>query len=910
MGCLYCGRDIGTLRLLQDNEFCSSAHRKSYSERLAKALNQMAAPVTAPARMAGFFIDLPIQQGDRHQGVLNREFRYTGLIIHYRDVAIPGVLGENLPSLAWPDFAAASPGRPRTMEARLPLPDIALPQAVDSCDRAAIEGPGPVRGREARIADPPLPRVGEPCALPRALPALLVPSLASLQPVAEPGSARERAAAKPAILCAEPIAAWPARIARPPMPAATEPRPVPHSAPALRLPAPVSAADTHAPAMALAGLRPARQAQVAKWPLRAAMGQPRTPYPAPALCLSYPAERGHDRPQPVAAEWLRAPAPAPAAGNAGPWAAADMYPMDETQRLDFLRLAIDDPLAGVNGDWRPAPAAEPARQAGTPVTRAAFPAAVAVRFPGLENDQPEMEAPADRRTIPPSEAIAVRGFPADSSPAMPPFTPVPADTPPAVELPELAFPGRPERGSAGFEHAGPPASAPEHREPDARPAVLEAIPTILVKPPEAHGEPPVAAVPRPDVIPMEFYCQRGTARPTWRREWRTQPVELALPRFALRLLVEQRGEPAPFIEPPKKPTFAEIFTMPEFADWRRRSSAMPAAVKAIAASLLVGVAMWFGAGSVQLGRQLLDGDRTASTIDAISGASKHTAFAARSRNAAAARLASAGAPQGTMARLRRAIATRAAGEWNDAFQAGMKAWGSAPGAMAPGWSRNPEGYVRPGALALYQPSLEFADYRMEFFGQIESKSVGWVVRARDGQNYLAMKMAVVAPGLRPVVALVQYPVVDGHRGRAVEVPLTAMMHNNTPYRIAVSVKGNRVTTSIEGQEVEGSIDDTLKAGGVGFFSEAGARARLYWMKVSRNQDWLGRVCALFSGAGGKTETAEWWQPDVSGGPPDSAPRAPAPHSDSVLLAADYPRPYAGPQPARASKNRRLYPWES
>ena len=60
--------------------------------------------------------------------------------------------------------------------------------------------------------------------------------------------------------------------------------------------------------------------------------------------------------------------------------------------------------------------------------------------------------------------------------------------------------------------------------------------------------------------------------------------------------------------------------------------------------------------------------------------------------------------------------------------------------------------MRPGQLALFRPSATFTDYRLEFFGQIESKSMDWAVRARDAKNYYAMKFKVAEPGIRPVIA--------------------------------------------------------------------------------------------------------------------------------------------------------------
>jgi hypothetical protein len=152
---------------------------------------------------------------------------------------------------------------------------------------------------------------------------------------------------------------------------------------------------------------------------------------------------------------------------------------------------------------------------------------------------------------------------------------------------------------------------------------------------------------------------------------------------------------------------------------------------------------------------------------------------------------------------------------------------------------------------------------MEFYGQIEEKSMGWVVRAQDKKNYYAMKFTVVEAGLRPIIALAHYGVTNGKQGHKVQTPLSVMVHNNQPYHVAVDVHGNRFTASIEGETVESWTDDTLANGGVGFFSENGEKARLYWMKLSRNQDWLGRFCAYLSGDGApKQQSAELWGPEI------------------------------------------------
>jgi len=61
--CLYCGKEIGAFRLLRDSEFCGAAHRKSYGERIGKALHQLAAPEPPPAPVANFVSAMPVQVG-------------------------------------------------------------------------------------------------------------------------------------------------------------------------------------------------------------------------------------------------------------------------------------------------------------------------------------------------------------------------------------------------------------------------------------------------------------------------------------------------------------------------------------------------------------------------------------------------------------------------------------------------------------------------------------------------------------------------------------------------------------------------------------------------------------------------------------------------------------------------------
>src|ERR1019366_2720919 len=314
------------------------------------------------------------------------------------------------------------------------------------------------------------------------------------------------------------------------------------------------------------------------------------------------------------------------------------------------------------------------------------------------------------------------------------------------------------------------------------------------------------------------------------------------------------------------------------------------------------VGLWFGAGSAKIGRELLAVKTEWPSVETPSSS------AGRDFTTAFARVRSVFVPpaprasEGPIEKISRAIQSRAAAELSDTFR-GMEAWGAAAAALPAGWSRDADGYIRTGQLALYHPSLNFTDYRLEFFGQIESKGMGWAVRASDSKNYYAMKLKVMEPGLRPVIAAVHYPVVGGQPGERVETRLSVMIDNRTPYHVAVDVKGNRVTTSVEGEEVDSWTDDSLKVGGVGFFSDAGESAHLYWMKITKNQDWLGRVCAYLSGNAGSTVTGDLWRDDYA---PAQTPRpSPRPSPDAILAAVESDEfSYRSPRRARISTNGR------
>jgi hypothetical protein len=404
---------------------------------------------------------------------------------------------------------------------------------------------------------------------------------------------------------------------------------------------------------------------------------------------------------------------------------------------------------------------------------------------------------------------------------------------------------------------------------DQRGRALPGFDARLLTPPQRPIE---LGLPRPGVLPLEFHSHRPRSATVAHPEWLSPRPALLPPRFLLCPILEKLENPAPRQKSARKES--GLVELPNLHAAKRPPAVLMVAGR-VAAGFLLAASLYYGLAKFH-------GERRPAAHDEVSSAEATLPAAGSTRPA---RISNGGtpagpAPKGAIAWVRRTLANRASLNLAEDFH-GMENWAGATKAHPAGWSRHPDGYVNTGALALFRPSLQFTDCHMEFFGQIETKSIGWTVRATDALNYHAMKLTVVEAGLRPFVALVQYNVVGGKSGPRAETPLNIMVHNHRPMQFAVDVRGNRVVTSIDGEEVDSFVDDTRVAGGVGFFSEAGERARLYWMRVSRNDDWLGHVCAMLSDGAGGTSTAGLRWPELPG-------------RDGMMLAAMWTgRPHLG-----------------
>src|SRR4029077_11893410 len=132
------------------------------------------------------------------------------------------------------------------------------------------------------------------------------------------------------------------------------------------------------------------------------------------------------------------------------------------------------------------------------------------------------------------------------------------------------------------------------------------------------------------------------------------------------------------------------------------------------------------------------------------------------------------------------------------FRSGLDNWAS-PGGSTTEWSFDQTGFVRPGPLALYRPSVGLSDYQIQFLGLIDKKAMSWVVRAADFENFYVVKLQLVRGGPIPVVGLTRYAVINGKARDRHDVTIPLSVRTDTVYRVRMDVQGSNFAVEVQGQ---------------------------------------------------------------------------------------------------------------
>jgi hypothetical protein len=195
--------------------------------------------------------------------------------------------------------------------------------------------------------------------------------------------------------------------------------------------------------------------------------------------------------------------------------------------------------------------------------------------------------------------------------------------------------------------------------------------------------------------------------------------------------------------------------------------------------------------------------------------------------------------------VRKTVLDRAGVALDEDFRAGLDEWVSRGDATTE-WSFDSTGFVRPGPLAMYRPSMGLSDYQLQFLGLIDKKALSWVVRAADFDNYYVVKLMVLKSGPLPSIGLTRYAVINGKADSRSDTVVAVDARPDMLYRVRVDVHGNDFALLVQGQMVDSWSEPRLAHGGVGFFAAPGEESRLRWVQVTHQYDMLGRLCAYLA----------------------------------------------------------------
>ncbi|HEV8147557.1 MAG TPA: hypothetical protein VGP79_14300 [Bryobacteraceae bacterium] len=142
------------------------------------------------------------------------------------------------------------------------------------------------------------------------------------------------------------------------------------------------------------------------------------------------------------------------------------------------------------------------------------------------------------------------------------------------------------------------------------------------------------------------------------------------------------------------------------------------------------------------------------------------------------------------------------------------------------WAAGEPGVRKTRDMSVLRASLNLTDYRVDLQGQIESKGMGWIVRAMNAKNFCVLRLEIIKPGLEPVVNFVRFATVGGEEESRLSLRLPFPVRIDTMYKIRTEVVGSTITTWIQDQKIDTWTNEHVKTGGAGLYYERGERASL------------------------------------------------------------------------------------
>jgi hypothetical protein len=145
------------------------------------------------------------------------------------------------------------------------------------------------------------------------------------------------------------------------------------------------------------------------------------------------------------------------------------------------------------------------------------------------------------------------------------------------------------------------------------------------------------------------------------------------------------------------------------------------------------------------------------------------------------------------------------------------------------WASDPRGSALGRQISLYRPSAGLSNYRLEFNGRIQRKSLGWVFRAADTRNYYVGKLQESPAGGR--LMFTRFAVVRGVEGPRTRVTLPVLASVGA-VNIRLDAQRSRFTLYVQNRIADSWQDDQLPAGGVGFLNEREEQGQVASIRLS------------------------------------------------------------------------------
>ncbi|OYW12366.1 MAG: hypothetical protein B7X34_01960, partial [Acidobacteriia bacterium 12-62-4] len=191
------------------------------------------------------------------------------------------------------------------------------------------------------------------------------------------------------------------------------------------------------------------------------------------------------------------------------------------------------------------------------------------------------------------------------------------------------------------------------------------------------------------------------------------------------------------------------------------------------------------------------------------------------------------------------IASRSSIHLEEDFSAGLGLW-EGEGNWARSWYYDKSGVVRPGRMAIYQPSIPMEDYQLLLTAAVERRSISWMVRASNLRNYIAARLNVSGSGPNQRLSFERWTVKDGRVTRRQILPLATTLGTATTARLRMDVVGNTFTTMLQDQVIDVFTDSSHATGGVGLFSSDADQPRIYRLELTHQHDFFGKLCSFLA----------------------------------------------------------------